>query len=138
MLSFSSPPVDNRHLIIGKLLARRPMFAAGHCASQILPRLYLSDLGTACDRDTLARIGITHIVSLLDWEPELLPAKLNITRLHIHLADRFDTDILSHLPQTTDFIRTALEESKGNKVLVCGTTLPRLADMLNNPHRYTV
>ncbi|KZV74576.1 phosphatases II [Peniophora sp. CONT] len=118
----STTPFDDQYQnkvnLIGRLVARRPMFAAGHCASQILPRLYLSDLGTASDYDTLSRIGITHIVSLLDWEPELLPPKANIKRLHIHLADRFDTDILTHLPNTTDFIRNALEESKSNKVLV--------------------
>ena len=134
MLSFSNPPVDDSYQakvdLIGKLVARRPMFAAGHCASQILPRLYLSDLATACDYDTLARIGITHIVSLLDWEPELLPPKSNITRLHIHLADRFDTDILTHLPNTTEFIRNALDESKSNKVLVCSDVLCHSASLL--------
>ncbi|VDB99887.1 unnamed protein product [Peniophora sp. CBMAI 1063] len=122
MLSFATAIDDPNYQakvdLIGKLVARRPMFAAGNYASQILPRLYLSDLATASDYDTLTRIGITHIVSLLDWEPELLPPKSNITRLHIHLADRFDTDILSHLPKTTEFIHNALEESKSNKVLV--------------------
>ena len=143
MRSPSDPPFEDQHFsqakvdLISKLLARRPMFSAGHCASQILPRLYLSDLATASDYDTLARIGITHIVSILDWEPELLPPKSNIKRLHIHLADRFDTDILSHLPKTTEFIQNALDESKSNKVLVCGANIRSVFDILIQVDRFT-
>jgi atypical dual specificity phosphatase len=87
----------------------------GNCASQILPRLYLSDLATAYDQDTLARLNITHIVSVLDFPPEALPQ--NYTRLHLSLSDRFDSDILSHLPRSTAFIASTLKQNPDANVL---------------------
>ena len=93
------------------------MFRGGNCANEIVPRLYLSDLSTALDVDTLTRLGITHVLSILDFAPDLVPAA--ITHLHIRLDDRFDADILQHLPQTTEFIRAALAGREDNKVLVC-------------------
>ncbi|KAI5830331.1 phosphatases II [Schizophyllum commune Tattone D] len=90
----------------------------GRTASLITPRLYLSDYFTARDEDTLARLGITHVVSVLEMEP-MLPAIIPAeNRLHVKLLDNTGEDILSRLDETTEFIRRALAENEHNKALV--------------------
>ena len=90
----------------------------GRTASLITPRLYLSDYFTARDEDTLARLGITHVVSVLEMEP-MLPARIPAeNRLHVKLLDNTGEDILSRLDETTEYIKRALAENEHNKVLV--------------------
>ncbi|KAL1745854.1 protein-tyrosine phosphatase-like protein [Schizophyllum fasciatum] len=90
----------------------------GRTASQITPRLYLSDYFTARDDAVLVRLGITHVVSVLELEP-MLPARIPAEhRLHIQLLDNAGQDILGRLDETTEFIRQALAEKEENRVLV--------------------
>ncbi|KAJ3549615.1 hypothetical protein NMY22_g807 [Coprinellus aureogranulatus] len=84
----------------------------GRGASEITPRLYLSDLWTACNPEEMERLGITHIVS-------------------IFIADRGDANILAHLEESTKFIKDALDESEDNKVLVhCQQGISRSATVV--------
>lgn len=92
-------------------------------ASQIIPRLYLSDLQTAQDATALTRHGITHVISVIEREPNIPDIVPNERHMHIPLADRDDVDILGHFKATTDFIRAALAENATNRVLV-GSGLP--------------
>jgi len=115
MLSFGAP-FNTKISLVSSIRAKRNMYRDGQCASQILPRLYLSDLSTVSDGETLDLLGITHILSVLDFSLENIPPKY--TRLHIPLPDLFTTDILSQLPRTTEFIRNALDEGPNTKVLV--------------------
>ncbi|KAI0046989.1 phosphatases II [Auriscalpium vulgare] len=97
---------------------RRPVpqdFERKTNANEIVPRLYLSDLYTARSDAELARLGITHVLSVLDFRPVIPP---HIVAVHIPLADRSDVDILSHLDATTTFIRDALAAAPQNRVLV--------------------
>ncbi|EIN09578.1 phosphotyrosine protein, partial [Punctularia strigosozonata HHB-11173 SS5] len=84
-------------------------------ASEILPRLYLSDFLTALDDSELARLGITHVVSVLRTAPTF-PA--HIRTLHVEIDDIATEDILAHLAVTTAFIKDALAEGPNTKVLV--------------------
>ncbi|KAI0093701.1 protein-tyrosine phosphatase-like protein [Irpex rosettiformis] len=87
-----------------------------NAASLILPRLYLSSYTTATNAAELEAIGITHIISVMDFTPK--PCPPHIKRLHVKLEDTFSADILRHLEGTTEFIRYALQENESNKVLV--------------------
>lgn len=90
----------------------------GRAASLIVPRVYLSDYFTARDGDALNRLGVTHVVSVLEQDtniPDCIPAE---HRLHIRIPDHADANILAHLDQTTEFITSALAENDLNKVLV--------------------
>lgn len=89
-------------------------------ASAILPRLFLSDYYTARDADGLCALGITHVISVLDFDPEIPDSIPASQKLWIQLDDRPDVDILSKLESTTDFIVSALRDP-GNKVLVSVT-----------------
>jgi atypical dual specificity phosphatase len=91
----------------------------GRSASLILPRLYLSDYFTARDDSELARLGITHVISVIEHHPTIPDSIVDRHKLHVCIADRPDVDILLHLEETTEFIRLALAENKSNKVLVC-------------------
>ncbi|KAF9531721.1 protein-tyrosine phosphatase-like protein [Crepidotus variabilis] len=92
--------------------------ALGRCASQITPRLYLSDYWSARDAEKLQALGITHVLSVMDIVPqipEIIPAS---QRLHISIQDVANADLLKHLETTTAFIVAALDENLTNKVLV--------------------
>ncbi|KAI0046975.1 phosphatases II [Auriscalpium vulgare] len=84
-------------------------------ADEIVPRLYLSDLFTARSEADLERLGITHVLSVLDFHPVIPP---HVVAVHIPLADRSDANILEHLDATTTFIRDALAAAPQNRVLV--------------------
>ncbi|CAK5273783.1 unnamed protein product [Mycena citricolor] len=66
-------------------------------ASLIIPRLYLSDAFTAKDEQELAKLKITHVITI---------------------ADRSEANIQEHFVNTTQFISSALEENEDNIVLV--------------------
>lgn len=87
----------------------------------IIPRLYLCDLYTAQDPVVAASLGITHIVSVLDFVPTFPNEMQHIEKMHVRLSDNFREKITPHLEHTTAFIREALESDPENKVLVRGT-----------------
>lgn len=88
-------------------------------ASLIVPRLYLSGYYTAIDEKQMSTLGVTHVISILDWTPEHLAFILPENRLHIALDDTPNADILARLDDTTQFVKAALEENMTNVVLVC-------------------
>lgn len=97
---------------------------ASKAPSQILPRLYLSSYTIASNEEQLLEMGITHVVSVLEFPPEYEGDK--IKTLHVKIEDSFRTNILQHLDVTTEFIKNALEESESNKVLVCTDFSPSI------------
>lgn len=119
MLSFPTPRWKTALTTVAKSNEKRPPGSRfGRTASLITPRVYLSDYFTARDTDELIRLGITHVISVLEYDtdiPECIPEE---HKLHLRLADSMDVDILEHLDGTTDFIISALAENEMNKVLV--------------------
>ncbi|KAK7438424.1 hypothetical protein VKT23_018037 [Stygiomarasmius scandens] len=99
-------------------------------ASQILPQLFLSDYSTALDTKELSRLGITHVVSVVGFEPGIpdsIPVpgldsqdakRTTLKKLHIRLEDAPEANLLRHLEETTTWIRQAVEENNENRVLV--------------------
>ena len=85
---------------------------------QVIPGLYLCDLHTAQDSAVALSLGITHIVSVLDFHPSFPNEMQHIKKLHVRLSDNFREKITPHLDKTTEFIRDALKEHSDNKVLV--------------------
>ncbi|KAJ3553063.1 hypothetical protein NM688_g3818 [Phlebia brevispora] len=120
MLSFATPTTQTALLSTWKQERSLARYAArvAECskASLILPRLYLSSFRIASDEDELVTLGITHVVSVLEYPPEYTNDKFKT--LHIKIEDTLESNILEHLQTTTEFIRTALEENETNKVLV--------------------
>lgn len=84
----------------------------------ITDRVYLGNWDAAVDKKVLTKLGITHVVSMVEFGPDIPDVVETANRLHIRLNDSADTNILCHLEETTNFIKTALEANKNNKVLV--------------------
>ncbi|KAF8605259.1 phosphatases II [Ceratobasidium sp. AG-I] len=80
----------------------------------ILPGLYLSSLVAARNPATLADLGITHIVTILDFPVSFSPWTGH--RLVLNLSDGTDSDLLSRLDECVDFTQGGIEG--GGKVLV--------------------
>ena len=90
-------------------------------ASEIMPRLYLSDVTTATNVEELDRLKVTHILTVMEQPVSCFATSRGIekrTLLHIPIADIHSADLLQHLDQTTSFIQEALKD-KDSVVLVC-------------------
>jgi len=99
----------------GRAIAGDPSY--GRAATRIQNRLYLSDYWTARDAQQLRKLGITHIISLLECIPEFKDHD-DVKKLHIAIQDTPEADILKYLDTTTVFIKDALAENEQNKVLI--------------------
>lgn len=117
MLSF---PVQNWETAVNstKKSGLQPGSRFGRSASLIVPRVYLSGYSTASDAEELSRLGITHVVSVLEHAPNIPDSIAAKNKLHVCVADQPEEYILAHFEETTEFIRSALAESKKNNVLV--------------------
>ena len=118
-------PLSTRRKALAGLAAAHATASRG--PSLILPRLYLTNWTVASDEALLAELGVTHVVSVLEFPPEYSGAAAGVRTLHVRVEDTFRTDILAHLDGTTAFIRAALEENETNKVLVRVSVWPRCA-----------
>jgi len=87
-------------------------------AQSIIPRVYLSDYGTATNAQDLSRLAATHIVSILEQNVDLPPSIKEGNKLHIKIADTTRANLLQHLDKTTAFIQAALVENETNVVVV--------------------
>lgn len=90
-------------------------------ASEIIPRLYISDLSFAENPVCLAQYKITHILSTLPDKifqppPTLLPAQP--ARLQVRVEDLPFAELAAHLPTTTAWIKDALTRDPQARVLV--------------------
>jgi len=63
-------------------------------------------------------LGITHIISVLDFIPTFPKEMQHIKKIHVMLSDSFREKITPHLDNTTAFIREALQSNPENKILV--------------------
>lgn len=126
MLSFPAPQWNTVETPkVTKSKERRPPGSRfGRTASLIVPRVYLSDYFTAQDADELVRLGITHVISAIEYEPAIPGCIPEERRLHVRLPDTSSADILVYLNGTTEFITSALAENETNKVLVRCRILP--------------
>ncbi|KAJ7132160.1 protein-tyrosine phosphatase-like protein [Mycena epipterygia] len=117
MLSFAAPSWQTAVLAQSQ---RTGLLGSGKArvASLIVPHVYLSDYFTAHDEKQLSKLGITHVVSILDRVPTIPECIPEERRLYISIADRSDVDISQYLNQTTEFISAALAENENNNVLV--------------------
>jgi len=87
-------------------------------ASEILPRLYISDLSFAENPTSLSSYGITHVLSTLPDNIYLPPMHPPPARLQISLEDFPFEELVAHLPTTTAWIRDAMKSNPDARVLV--------------------
>ncbi|KAH9989981.1 protein-tyrosine phosphatase-like protein [Russula vinacea] len=85
--------------------------------SEILPRLYISDLQTAEDAALLSSLGITHVLSAMPGHVAL-PPTVTAHAAQVPLHDAPFAELAAHLPRTTRYISRALHSSPNARVLV--------------------
>jgi protein-tyrosine phosphatase len=85
--------------------------------SEILPRLYISDLQTAEDAAALSALGITHVLSAMPGHVALPPVLVGHAE-QVPLHDTPFAELAAHLPRTTHYIARALRSSSDARVLV--------------------
>jgi atypical dual specificity phosphatase len=103
----------------------RPRDAA-RGASEILPRLYISDLSFAENPASLSSYGITHVLSTLSDNIHIPTVHPPPKRLQIKIEDFPFAELAAHLPTTTAWIRDAIKSSPDARVLVhCGEGISR-------------
>jgi atypical dual specificity phosphatase len=85
-------------------------------ASEILPRLYLTDMYTATNPITLSRLGITHVVSVVKDMWYRYPAHIRHMCLPIH--DLPTSNIGGYLDSCVAWIKLALETDENARVMV--------------------
>ncbi|KAF9053325.1 protein-tyrosine phosphatase-like protein [Panaeolus papilionaceus] len=110
----------------GSLPSASPFSPTGHVrparnVSEIIPRLYISDLAFAESPALLSSYRITHIMSTLPDSiycppPSLLP--MQPARLQVRIEDLPFAELAAHLPTTTKWISDALTSSPDARVLV--------------------
>ena len=85
--------------------------------SEILPRLYISDLHTAEDAALISSLGVTHVLSAMPGHVAL-PPTVTAHAVQVPLHDAPFAELAAHLPRTTRYIARALRSSPDSCVLV--------------------
>ncbi|KAG6331568.1 hypothetical protein ID866_7521 [Astraeus odoratus] len=91
-------------------------------ASEILPRLYVSDLAFAENPAFLASLGITHILSAMSGHvavPRSTVSTHHIHHVQCHLEDLPFSELVDKLPGTTKFLRDALRDPSARVLVHC-------------------
>jgi len=92
-------------------------------ATEIIPRLYVTDMYTATDAPTLERLRITHVVSVVDQETYPYPS--NVKHLHLPIADEISSNMARYFDDVVEWIKNAMDEDESANVVVhciCGVS----------------
>ncbi|KAG6872977.1 hypothetical protein C0995_004516 [Termitomyces sp. Mi166 len=92
-------------------------------ASEIITRLYISDLSFAETPACLASYGITHVISAISGSVHLPSAAVLYPHppprhLHLKIEDSPFVELAAHLPTTTQWIRDAYLGNPDARILV--------------------
>jgi protein-tyrosine phosphatase len=99
-------------------IAQTPYPLRPPSASEIMPRLYVSDLAFAENPAALASLGITHVLSAMRGFVAQ-PAHLPLHRAQFPLDDLPFSELAAHLPHTTAFMRGALTDPNARVLVHC-------------------
>lgn len=118
MISFPSSSWQSS--LIQKTTSRRPRDDAdpshGRAVTSITPRLYLTDYYTARTPGKLASLGITHIVSAIEFDiTDIFPPHIQV--LHVPVRDAAEEQICRWFDPVVKFMKEALDK-EDTKVLV--------------------
>jgi len=92
-------------------------------ASEIIPRLYVSDVFTATSKQTLDKLRITHVLSvMLDQDiptTDLSALRIQPTRLTLPILDRMSASLYPILSGAVEFIADALSDPNARVLCHC-------------------
>ncbi|KAF8126037.1 phosphotyrosine protein [Boletus edulis] len=100
-------------------IAQTPYPLRPPSASEIIPRLYVSDLAFAENPAALASLGITHVLSAMRGYVAHPPFHPPLHRAQFALDDLPFSELVAHLPHTTAFLRGALMDPNARVLVHC-------------------
>ncbi|KZM24936.1 uncharacterized protein EKO05_0002701 [Ascochyta rabiei] len=75
-------------------------------------KLYIGGLYALFQTDLIRAAGITHVLSVIDYDPLLQDRSSHLKHFHIRAEDHPNEDLLQHIPEAVRFIDEALSEVK--------------------------
>ncbi|KAG2150272.1 protein-tyrosine phosphatase-like protein [Suillus bovinus] len=120
MISF--PSTSWQSSLIQKTTSRRQRSdtdpSHGRAATPITSRLYLTDYHTARTPDNLARLGITHVVSAIEFDiTDVFPPHIQV--LHVPVRDAVEEQICRWFDPVVEFIKKALDKEDAKVLVHC-------------------
>ncbi|KAF2748543.1 phosphatases II, partial [Sporormia fimetaria CBS 119925] len=90
--------------------------------------LYIGGLYALYQTDLIRRARITHVLSVIDYDPQLStnPQFNHLKQLHINVEDHPNTNLLAHFARTCEFIDSALRDG-GSVFIHCAMGKSRSA-----------
>lgn len=73
-------------------------------------KLYIGGLYALYQTDLIRAAGITHVLSVIDYDPLLQDKFAHLKHLHIRADDHPNENLLEHLPEAVKYIDQALKE----------------------------
>lgn len=98
--------------------------------TEIIPRLYMSDLYAAESAQTFTAYGITHVLSVMPGSVQI-PKNTSPKVLQIPIRDQPFEELAGHLSQTTSFIADALRHPRANVLVHCVQGMSRSASVVS-------
>ncbi|KAF2993033.1 hypothetical protein E8E13_000197 [Curvularia kusanoi] len=74
-------------------------------------KLYIGGLYALYQTDLIRAAGITHVLSVIDYDPLLQDQFAHLKHLHIRADDHPNENLLQHLPEAVRYIDGALKEA---------------------------
>jgi hypothetical protein len=90
----------------------------------VCPGIYVGPKESAYDKETLRRLGITHILLCCTDLPAIHQDDLSITYHRLAIRDSLTQDLLPYLPSARAFITAALSD-KGKVLVHCNAGISR-------------
>lgn len=92
--------------------------------SEIIPRLWISDLSSAEDAALISSLGITHVISAMRGSV-VINSDRPLHRVQIPLEDNPFAELAAHLPSSTAFIIEAMKDPNARVLVHCAEGISR-------------
>lgn len=116
--STSTPMTAATWLAVSPVSRETPYALRPPSASEILPRLFVSDLAFAENSASLASLGVTHVLSAMCGHVAV-PRNIHLQHVQCNLEDLPFAELVDKLPGTTKFIRDALRDPNARVLVHC-------------------
>lgn len=98
--------------------------------TEIVPRLYISDLSIAENPSAMAHLGITHVVSVMRGTVNLPATPVPLSWLQIPITDNPFSELAEHLPRAVHFISSAMQDPRARVLVHCVQGISRSASVV--------
>jgi dual specificity phosphatase 12 len=93
-------------------------------------KLYIGGLYALYQGDLIDKAGITHVLSVIDYDPLLQDKFRHLKHFHIRSEDHPNTNLLQYFPQAVAYIDSALNKEDGGVFVHCAMGKSRSAALV--------